>query len=275
MSVMNIKKLCFVGGDKRMQVAADRFEKDGYTVSRYAMAGSRHGEEQMLLCDAVILPLPYTFDGETVYAPYSAETVTLFDVQQIAETKPVLCGGEMKGTERFINYFDDALQTMNAVPTAEAAIAIAIEHTDSALMQCKALIIGGGRIAKALALRLKAFGTDITVAARKAGDRAFFESISCKACAISAIKSILKETNMVFNTVPARIFDSSYADCNLASMPLIELASSPYCIAASDARDCGFDYIKAPGLPGKYFYITAGEAIYKRLKELIESEHII
>ncbi len=253
-----------------MSVAADRFKADGYYVAEYAMSGGKKGgEEQMLLCDALILPMPCTFDGETVFAPMSAETVRLDEINEIAVSKPVYCGKAPEGYGRFIDYYDEALQVMNAVPTAEAAIAIAIDHSDRILMQSNALITGGGKVAKALAKRLVALGCKTTVAARKASDRAYFESLYCNVCDIGEMSEVIKDADIIFNTVPARIFDAKCIEAIKPGTPLIELASSPYCISPGDACGYGIDFIKAPGLPGKYFCVTAGEAIYRRLKEYI------
>lgn len=250
-----------------MTVAADMFEAEGFFVGRYAMAdGKEGGEEHMLTCDAIILPLPCTFDGRTVFAPLSAETVYLSEIKEISKTKQVFCGKTPQGYD-FTDYFDDTLQTMNAAPTAEAAIAIAITHTDRTLMQCKVLVTGGGRVAKALCQRLVALGCKTTVAARKASDRAYFESIYCNVCDICDMSDILPDIDMIFNTVPARIFDAKCIEAFKRGMPLIELASSPYCISPAEAAGYGIELIKSPGLPGRYFCVTAGEAIYKCLKD--------
>lgn len=258
-----------------MTVAKEMFRRDGYGVFGYAMEGTRGGEEHLMLCDAVILPMPCTFDGETVFAPLSAETVTLGEINCVSDSVPVLCGGKPKGFERFISYYDDALQTANAAPTAEAAIAIAIDNTDRVLMQCRALITGGGKVAKALAQRLIALGCRVTVAARKPADRAFFDSLYCETCDIDGIKDAVKSADLIFNTVPDRIMTAERAEAVRRGTPLIELASSPFCITPEGAAACGIRLIKAPGLPGKYFHVTAGEAIYRRIKEMIEREHIL
>lgn len=265
--------MCFVGGDRRMSVAADMFGSDGYDVVGYAMPYCKKcGEEQMLLCDALILPTPCTFDGKTVYSPLSSETVYLGEIKEIAASKPVYCGKVPQEYSGFIDYYDDALQVSNAAPTAEAAIAIAIEHSDRTLMQSRALIIGGGRVAKALAQRLAALGCKTTVAARKAADRAYFKSIYCDTCDIAGMSKVIGGADIIFNTVPARILNAECLEAIRRGTPLIELASSPYCIDQSQAGACGIEFIKAPGLPGKYFCITAGEAIYERIKEYILNE---
>ncbi len=60
----------------------------------------------------------------------------------------------------------EELAVANAVPTAEGAIQIALEELPITLHGARALVIGYGRLGKALAQRLDGLGARVTVAAR-------------------------------------------------------------------------------------------------------------
>ena len=72
------------------------------------------------------------------------------------------------------------MQIRNAVPR-RARVMIALERMPGTLHGSSAFVIGYGRIGKLLADRLRAFGADVTVFARKESDRAFAEAFSCRA----------------------------------------------------------------------------------------------
>ena len=67
---------------------------------------------------------------------------------------------------------------------------------------------------------------------------------------------------MIFNTVPAEIFDNNTLNSLKGAPVLFELASKPYGIDFSAAANLGIKVIKAPGLPGITAPIDAGEAMY-------------
>ncbi|MBP0975639.1 MAG: hypothetical protein J6P20_06195, partial [Oscillospiraceae bacterium] len=60
----------------------------------------------------------------------------------------------------------------NAVPTAEGAIQIAMQELPVVLQGLPCLILGAGRVSRALQSRLRALGAEVTVAARRCTDLA-------------------------------------------------------------------------------------------------------
>ena len=60
----------------------------------------------------------------------------------------------------------------NAVPTAEGAIQIAMQELPVVLHRLPVLILGAGRVSRALQPRLRALGAEVTVAARRCTDLA-------------------------------------------------------------------------------------------------------
>jgi len=123
----------------------------------------------------------------------------------------------------------------NAAITAECALQIAMENSETVFSGTPVLVIGWGRIGKCLARLLNNIGAEVTVAARKDADRAMAE--------VMGYRSLLPGTppercRMVFNTVPAPVMEAMTGCLN------IDLASEPGIL--------GNDVIWARGLPGKY-----------------------
>ena len=135
-----------VGGDERMCYLAASIAKDGYPV---CVAGLEklppcHGAAAVTLQElierssVVVLPLPVTRDGKTLNAPYSESMIEL-DASLAEQLKNrTVYGGMLQkltasskvwqelGPEDY--YRREELAVGNAIPTAEAAVGIAISE---------------------------------------------------------------------------------------------------------------------------------------------------
>jgi len=158
---------------------------------------------------------------------------------------------------------------VNAVPTAEGAIQIALEQMPVTLWGANCLLLGCGRIAKLLAQRLQGLGAQVCIAARKYGDRAWAEASGWQALPIDQLNGRLRDVQVVFNTVPSLILERSL----LAQLPkdclCIDLASRPG-LDFEAARELGLHCVWARGLPGKVAPVTAAAAIRNTLYHILE-----
>lgn len=161
---------------------------------------------------------------------------------------------------------------LNAVPTAEAAISIAIENIDSTLWESKILIIGNGCIGKILSNRLKSFSKEITITARKSEDFSYIQAHNYNFCETKMIKNEIEKYDIVFNTVPYPVLSQDEVLQCKSSCVLIELSSAPFGIDKDAAQKHGIKYVYAPGLPGKYFPKTAGEILGKCIHNIINEK---
>lgn len=158
----------------------------------------------------------------------------------------------------------------NSVPTAEGALQILLEKLPITLHGAKCLVIGFGRIGKALSLRLQALRAEVTVAARRETQLAQIESLGLRSELTHRYQHGLRQYDCVVNTVPAPVLDDHDLEETHPDCLLIDLASAPGGIdrAACQAhqRQCIF----APGLPGKTAPKTAGrillEAIFQNME---------
>lgn len=157
----------------------------------------------------------------------------------------------------------------NGILTAEAALAVAMEHTDFALAGCRALVTGSGAIALPLARRLKALGAFVTVGAR---NTALLEQLRSEGICAVELCFAGGEYDVIFNTVPALIFDRKMLSTINRDTLIIDLASLPGGVDKAAAEELGISVISALALPGKYMPKTAARVIYTSVLNQIKEE---
>ena len=264
------RKILFVGGDERALRAAQVLSGKGFPplLSGFETYGKAFPEQMQHVsveagiseADIIVLPLPYTRDGETVNAPFSEKPIRLKRVFAHSKGK-VLLGGMLPEDENRIDYYDEIMVLENADVTAEAAIVIAGERSGNTFAGARALLLGYGRIGKALAGKLKSLGCSVTVAARKESDRALARLAGHSAIDSSDAAAQLERADYLFNTVPVLLIDEQSLAALPEGVPAIDLAGSM--VSAH--------VLQAKGLPGKYAPIRAGailaEAVERALKK--------
>lgn len=168
---------------------------------------------------------------------------------------------------------DEGFALKNACLTAESALAIAVNESEKSLINSKILIIGYGRIAKALHKYLIPFTHNITVCARNSHQRDLAEINGAEACDFDALK-IKNNYDFVFNTVPFPVMNERELNALNVDALVIDLASFPGGIDKHQARANGIKLIQAWGLPGKYSPKTAGFFIAQTVDEMIREGKI-
>lgn len=157
----------------------------------------------------------------------------------------------------------------NAFFTAEGAVALFEDNCDISLFGANALIVGYGRIAKALHKALKAFSSNVTVCSRSE-----LSKLQAKANnAVSIDFSQLKEKrnyDVVFNTVPAVVFTKPEIDALNKDTLFIDLASFPGGIDTHYAKHKDLKIIDGRGLPSIYCVKSAGYLIGETVARLFE-----
>ena len=168
-----MKKICIVGGDERLKTVKHHLENQNFFVNTLGLYPDDKGA--IALSDIIILPVPTTRDSETVFTPLTNRIIPLSEIMDQTNDQLILCCNYNFENRRCIDYnMLDSYALLNAVPTAEGAIKIAIENTNFTLWQSNILVIGYGRVGKILADRLKKLGANVTVSARKPKDFALW-----------------------------------------------------------------------------------------------------
>ena len=272
------------GGDRRMLAAANHFSKIGRCSLWRCASGEVPGAVRTdnlreAAADAiVILPIP-SFDRNGMLnggGHISAEELfrTLPHGTHIfgAKVSPLTIRMAKEHGHSFTDYGErDDFNIQNAVPTAEAAILIAMEHSLKTIHGSDFIVIGYGRIGKALAARLCDLGGKVTVAARSDSALAAAECDGHRSIRISQLNDTYLKSDICFNTVPCVLFDKDQV-CGWDCPRFIELASMPGSISEEGKKYLSDRYICALSLPGRYFPETAGEIIYKTVLTVVNSE---
>lgn len=243
---MNTTTFLIAGGDLRQAYLAESLAKD-YKVYAIGFDKKTITSPDVKLLDSllsldtrvncIVLPLPATNDGVTVNMPFCSLSLALDSLPARLQDNGVLLAGRVDDKLRalygrygieVIDYFErEELAVLNAVPTAEGAIQIAMEELPTTIFGRKVLITGFGRIAKVLVKALTGLGANVSVTARKYGDLAWAQIYGCEAVHISKLSQNLGEYDLVLNTVPAMLLDESRLARLKRDCLVIDLASKP------------------------------------------------
>lgn len=280
-------KLSVIGGDARQSAAARKLEEQGFKCSLF---GTEVFEGQSLCRDlaeclkdtnAVILGVPFSNDGHRVNCKSPDYAISLRSLYERLAPRSLMLGGKVTPEAqsqaalygvRFLDYLErEEVNIHNAVPTAEGAIEIAMRELPVTLFGSRSAVLGYGRVGRALAERLKALGSDVTVAVRRERDAAWCKASGLKTLGYSSLAD-LRGFDVIFNTVPARVLGSAeLADIGSASL-IIDLASKPGGVDMDSARELGCRVIWALSLPGKVAVRTAGEIIADSVLSILREE---
>ncbi len=258
-------KILILGGDARMKAAYNKLLRQNLEVSTLGLFDGDNGN--VAEADILLFPVPTTRDGKNVYCPLTNAALPLDIANDAKETAIILSGG-YNFSRTHINYLnDDGYCLLNAVPTAEGAIAAAIGATDFTLWGSRVLVIGAGRVARILYDRLKALGCSLTVSARKQSDFCLLDALSIKHIHTRDAALTAGQYDIIFNTVDVPIFKGALE--NLKNTYVFDL-SSKGCMDYSKAKELGIHAQMLPGIPGKIAPVTAGKIIAQMVMQYIE-----
>lgn len=247
-----------------MNIAKQELENMGYTVNTLGLTANDDGKIENT--NIVLLPVPTTRDGKNIFCPQTQKQIPLEYITQAQKNALILSCGYTFENKNSIDYLkSDDFCLLNAVPTAEGAIAKAINDTPFCLWKAKVLVIGNGRVAKILADRLKALKCDVTVSARKTHDFAYLDALGIKYIHTNEVAKKAKDFDIIFNTIDIKLFDKYD---NLKNCYLYDL-STKGCIDFEVAQSHNIKAVKLPGIPGKTAPETAGKIIAKTTNNLI------
>ncbi len=274
------KSFAVIGGDLRQAHLANRLSAKGHKVTALLLDKNVELSSKVSQaasvgcispCDVVVFGLPMCAEDMSINAPYSNREITLEECFKHINADAIVMGGRItpeikKLAEKhgidIIDYLQrEEMAVLNAVPTAEGALAIAMEEMPTTIFGLRVLVTGFGRISKVLVKILVAMGAEVTVAARKYSDLAWIKIYGAKPVHISALEDVATSADVIFNTVPAMVLDDGVLSKLSRDCLVIDLASKPGGVDFNMARRLGIKVVWALSLPGKVAPITAGEII--------------
>ena len=278
-----------VGGDSRLGYLANLLSDAGFAVTSAALENCPVLSEKIArstvidavsAADMVILPLPASADGISLFAPFSFAPIFLSEIFAAAVKGQLILGGKLSKKLidavsfrkiELIDYFDrEELGILNAIPTCEGALEIALRETTHCVFGSQCLVAGYGRIGKLLANNLRDMGAYVTVAARKYADFAWIEANRMRHIHIGGLQGEIGRFDIVFNTVPVMLFDEKILPYAKSGALFIDLASAPGGIDIEAACSLGLKALSALSLPGKVAPETAAKMIFNTVMNILE-----
>ena len=264
-------KIAILGSSLRFDILSDKLSCLGYQVSNY----SRVDEiPENLEQDIIILPIPtktkegfLNIGGDNKITPEALIELTKPDALIIS------CNFlDNRRTIVDINK-DEYFAYLNAVPTAEGAVSIALKEKGMTMFKAKCLIVGFGRVGKILAHRLDGLNADITVAARNPKDLALIKALGLSDINIYNLEESISQYDIIFQTVPSMILNEGLLSKVSKDVPIIELSSAMAGTDISKAKEFNLKLINAGGLPEKCAPQTAGMILFDSVIRIIKENH--
>ena len=266
-------RIVMLGGDARTPHAARALQERGHEVTVTAHEEAPLSPEAISHAEAAVLPLPLSRDGVHLYAPLSplaAPLAALFAM--LPEGIPLLLGREADLPEGgipghpllFYGTQEDFL-VKNSFLTAEGAIALLCGRLPTALSDTPCMILGSGRLARALLDLLRGLHVPVTVVARRSDPLPG----GVRPIPLGALPAELPHFPVVLNTVPVRLLDPPLLARAREGTILLDLSSLPPPTPAEAARTPGLTLLTAPSLPGRYAPVSAGRAVSDAVTALL------
>lgn len=270
------EKIVFAGGDKRQLYAARKLQQDGYEVYLSGFDKLPNLDVPMLadFYQADIIVFPVTGVRENTVPALNSDKELKIDFEKLSG-KTVIMGKKNTLGNVICKVYDllarEDFSEANALPTAEGAVMVAMENFEGTIANSNILVIGYGRIGKALSRILRALDAEVTVATHSDEKVGRIISDGNKYIKTSDLDS-LSGFDIVYNTADALVIDKNILVNSDSSTLIIDLASLPGGIDFNAAKNLGIKTIHALGLPGKYSPKAAGEIISDTVLNIIKEE---
>ena len=277
---MNIS---IIGGDLRIIKLAQLYANEKNKIYTYGLEKyfEKNPNERIAICNdlketidksnIVISGIPFSKDGTSINALYSDKSIEIEELKNKLTGKTFIAGGITK------NFYDEKIKIidllenekltiLNAIPTVEGTIKIAIDEREETIHESNILICGFGRIGKILCDRFSSLGANIYCVARKEADLAWIREKRYMPLTYNEIKDYASKIDILINTVPTMVIDKEKLVHFNKKALMIDVASNPGGIDKDYAKSIGIKVITALGIPGKEMPITSA----KYIKEIVD-----
>ena len=288
------KNLTFavVGGDMRQIFLAKQLCLDGHDVFSFGIDRFSFKEDikpisiaDFSKADIIILPMPVQREKGVLNAPLCNTSYKLdLIINSIPSKKIVFVGGvtediKNQAKRNEILLYDylgrEELAVLNAIPTCEGALELAMRELLITLHGAKVLVIGNGRIGRMLSDDLSALHAKVTVSARPPKDFAWITSKGLSYLNTNDLIGKLSDFDLIINTVPALVLGVGELRSINESCLIIDLASNAGGVDFDYAEKIGIRAIHALSLPGKVAPISAATAIKNTIYTILQEEKVL
>ena len=270
-----------VGGDARQAYAVQTFLRAGWTVRQYrvpVLPGVESGEqaesmEEALRGAGVVLgPAPFRSPDQQL-ARELCEHIQKGQTLIAGSLPPALkerCAALGVPAHDLLEREDYTV--LNAISTAEGAIAEAITLGGGALHLSDCLVLGYGRCARPLARKLQGLGARVAVVVRRWEAACAAIADGCEVLDFTLLPYHMFRFLYIFNTIPALVLGESLLDGVTPETVIIDIAAAPGGVDFALAKRLGLTAKLCPGLPGKYAPRAAGESVAQTARVILEEQ---
>lgn len=214
-----------------------------------------------------------SFGDLCVFAPN--KNISENDISNIKIGIKILCGDcpeelkeklKLKNVEVYCYFENESFAIYNALLTAEGVLPVIYEHTQKSIFESKFLILGLGRIGKALVNLFEKLNVKYDIGSLSIKDENATTFFNCKNLSKGQFISQLCNYDVIINTIPKMIINKEFADTIKKDAVFIETASVD---ALQQTQDVQFKYVKAAKLPQKYTLISASKLMENKLLEVL------
>lgn len=273
------RSILLCGGDRRQLCIAQALREEGDTVYTLGLDDAEAIPwEHVARADVIILPLPCSKDGIHLFAPLCKTAIPLEELFGRIQPSQLVFGGKCQNLpayqHRIYDYYSrEELMILNAIPTAEGAVQLAMESMDTTVWGCRTLILGYGRIGKVLAETFSHLGARVTVEARKPDQITWIALAGYQPLWLEDLAYSIDAFDLIINTVPYPLLDAGLLQKTKKSVLIIDLASCDgldYDAAAAFNRRA----VHALSLPGKVAPKTAGIFIKDTIMNMLREREV-
>lgn len=276
-----MKKTIVIGGDERQKELYSLLKAEGKSCAAIFEKSELQNNLPLSDFDVMILPLPCSKDGKTVFSAENKLKLELSSVVEGVKNGTVLIGGnfsdslrqaaEEKGATVFDLFAEKDFALYNAYLTAQGAVRLLLENTKEYVVSLPALVTGFGKIGKTTAIFLRSLGLDVYVFARRSETRLEARLLGFKTVSQNELSFCIHLFSFIFNTVPNRIFEKDDISHMKSGAVYFELASRPFGADKKDFENEKAAFVFGGGLPGKFCPLASAKEIEKRINKYLDA----
>ncbi|MBU5312772.1 dipicolinate synthase subunit DpsA [Tissierella carlieri] len=281
-------RISVLGGDERSIKLAKLLRKDGHNIKLFGFDRLENNtleiSEKLDLAikesNIVIGPLPCSNDNTLLNTPLYLEKIIIEEIFKNMTSNQLFIAGkisnEISSIASFynINTIDllrrEEMAVLNAIPTAEGAIQVAMEELDITIHGANTMVLGFGRIGKVLANMLQGIGANVYVEARNYTDLAWISSYGYIPLHLNEVGVYIHEMDVIFNTIPSMVLNEAMLLKLRKESLIVDLASIPGGVDFEKSKELGIKTVWALGLPGKVAPMTAAKIMKDTIYNIIE-----
>ena len=283
-------KFLILGGDLRSIALAEHLIADEKKVEAFGFSQYNAGQNSKIVfpkdflsavqnAEIIVGPVPCCSEKSILNTPLHNRTIDVEVTLDAMTKEQVFIAGRIhadvidKAAARDIAIFDmlerNEMAILNAIPTAEGAIQIAMEEMQTTLHGSNVMVLGYGRIGKILTKMLQGIGANVFAATRRHDDAATIRSYGYNPLFYHQLRDYLCNMDLIINTVPHIILDKHNLKFIGRNCLIIDLASKPFGVDFEASKKEGLKVMWAPSLPGKVAPVTAASYIKETVYNIV------